>query len=117
MDVVRLIGVVLGWWAVQSKRPLLLSLAFALIAIKPLNVALPALALLVAVREWSLMEKLKVVSLPVILFGLSEFFFGLDWPLRYLDYGKFVPANDYLSTSIWRRAAQIGFPAWPIAIC
>ncbi len=117
IDVLPLIGVVVGWWAVQSKRPLLLSLALALIAIKPLNVALPALILLVAVREWSFMEKLKVVSLPVILFGLSELIFGLDWPLRYLAYGKFVPANDYLSTSIWRGATQIGFPVWPIAIC
>jgi Glycosyltransferase family 87 len=116
IDVLPLIGVVIGWWAVQSRRPLVLSLGFALIGTKPLNVALPALILLLAIREWRLADKLKAFSVPLILFGLSELIFGLDWPVRYLAYGRYLPPNDYLSTSIWRGAAQIGFPALPIAV-
>src|SRR5260221_11830126 len=59
IDVVPLLGVVLGWWAVQTRRPLALSLALALMAVKPVNVVLPALVLLLAIRDWRLADKLK----------------------------------------------------------
>jgi hypothetical protein len=116
IDVIPLMGVVLGWWAVQSRRPILLSLAFAMITVKPLNAVLPSLVLLMSIRQWTWAEKLRTFCVPIILIVASAFVFGLDWPLRYLRYSQFVPPNDYLSTAIWRGLAQIGLPAWPVAV-
>src|SRR5258708_6529244 len=120
VDVFVLVGCVLGWWAFQKRRPWLLSLAFALIAIKPISAVLPALALLLAILRWPLIDKLKAISLPIALVVLSGFIFGFDWPLRYLIYVRtYLPPNDYLSTSLWRALNQIGLSSWllvPLAV-
>lgn len=115
-------GVALGWWAVHQRRPWLLSLAFWLMAIKPINVVLVAAIYLIAIRHWSRGEQARVLALPVFSFLVSFVVLGADWPLRYIEaYRLDPPDRAYLTLTLWRIARSIDFPFWPLialaAVC
>jgi hypothetical protein len=122
LDVLVLLGVALGWWAIHNHRPVLLSLAFCLIVVKPQNVVLVSLLYLLSIREWRLSDQIKAFSLPVLLTVASAFVSGVDWPLRYLlsymgyyeDY-NFETYNP-LAITIWRGADLVGIQAWPFVV-
>ncbi len=108
-------GVALGWWAIRRRRPWLLSLAFWLLAIKPINVVLVVAVYLIAIRYWSLREQVQVWALPAISLLISFVVLGVDWPLRYLEsYRLDPPDRAYLTLTVWRIARSIDFPFWPL---
>jgi len=111
------LGVALGWWAIHQRRPWMLSLAFWLMAIKPINVVLVAAVYLIAIRHWSRAEQAKVLVLPVISLLASFVILGVDWPLRYLEmYQLDPPDKAYLTLTLWRIARSIDFPFWPLIL-
>lgn len=116
LDALILLGIALGWWAVHFRHPLLLSLGFLLIAVKPPNGLLAALLFLYAVRDWSISDQLKALSLPVLAFVISSLLIGFDWPMRYVAFNVGAPPNAYLSADIWRAASLLGLPTWPLGI-
>lgn len=110
-----LIGVVLGLWAVQQRRPFMLGIAFVLMTLKPpMNVLLPCLLYLVSIRRWSRQELIRVFSLPLLTLIVSSLVLGFDWPLVALQNAE-GPVN-YLSISLWRGAALLGLPGWIVAL-
>jgi len=103
VDAFALAGAVLGVWAVQNKRPLVLSLAFWLMLIKPINISL-AIALLTVytLRHWAWRDWMVVGSIPVLSVPLSGLFIGLDWPLRYFNHLQTTPPwPGFAITSLW----------------
>ena len=81
-----LLGVSLAWWGVKNRSPLLLGTGFWLISIKPINAIMPACLILWAIRDWSPRQK-ATVALPLAVTLVASFFvFGIDWPLRWLNY-------------------------------
>jgi hypothetical protein len=116
IDGILLVGAVLGWWAVRRQRPLWVGAAFCLLAIKPLNVVLVMLLLLIGIRGWPRRDWLKVFSLPALAMVASVFIAGWDWPLRYVDFARKYPVTDLRSITFWRSAPQLGLPTWPFAI-
>jgi hypothetical protein len=110
-------GVALGWWAIRRRRPWLLSLAFWLLAIKPINIVLVAAVYLIAIRHWSRREQVRVFVFPAISLLVSLVALGADWPLRYLDsYRLDPPDRAYLTLTVWRIARSIHFPFWPLIL-
>ncbi|MGQ9848905.1 MAG: glycosyltransferase 87 family protein [Aggregatilineaceae bacterium] len=110
-------GVALGWWAIHQRRPWLLSLAFWLMAIKPINVVLVAAIYLVAIRHWSRSEQARVLALPGFSLLVSFVVLGADWPLRYIEaYRLDPPDRAYLTLTLWRIARSIHFPFWPLIV-
>jgi len=117
IDGFSLLGVALGWWSIQQRRPWGLSLAFWLMAIKPINVALVAIVYLIAIRHWSRGEQVRALALPAVSLLVSFIFLGADWPLRYIDnYRVFSPPKAYLTLTVWRVARSVGFPFWPLIL-
>ncbi len=116
IDAFILPGLVLGYMGIRQKRPLLLSFAFWLLAIKPVNVVLPALLFLYAIRQWPRRDQLLALSLPLLSVPLAGVFIGFDWPLRYVQAFAGRPPNDYLSISLWHMAEFLHLPAWPFVI-
>ncbi len=110
-------GVALGWWAIRRRHPWLLSLAFWLLAIKPINVVVVAAIYLIAIRHWSRREQIQVFAFPVISLLISFVVLGADWPLRYLDsYQLDPPDRAYLTLTLWRIARSVDFPFWPLIV-
>ncbi len=113
IDAFILIGVVIGWWATNARRPLWLALAFALLAMKPLNVILVSLLFLITIRHWTWSERLMTLSVPTVLVLISPLLFGLDWPLRYIEYIRVDPPWDGIEITIWKGLELAGLPNWP----
>jgi hypothetical protein len=117
IDAFVLLAMAVGWWAVLARRPLVLSMSLCVMAIKPMNVALPGLLFLFAIRHWPRRDILTVFSMPVVVLILSGFIAGADWPLRYMEYTREHPIpNRHRSITIWNVASLIGIPLWIIAI-
>lgn len=117
LDVLVLLGVALGWWAIHKHIPLLLSLSLLLMAVKPPNVILVTFLFLLAIRKWSLSDQAKAFSLPVLFLLASGFVIGFDWPLRYVNsYTGYYNQYTHLTITLWRGATQLGFPLWPLAL-
>lgn len=117
VDGFSLLGVALGWWAIRQHRPWALSLAFWLMAIKPINILLTALLYLIAIRRWSRRDQIKALALPGLSLLISFLFLGADWPLRYVEnYQAFSPPKAYLTLTLWRIARSIHFPFWPLIV-
>ncbi|MBN1565496.1 MAG: DUF2029 domain-containing protein [Anaerolineae bacterium] len=115
LDALPLLGVALGWWAIQKRRPWVVGLAFWFMAIKPLNVALAGFVVLIAMRTWTRREQIKALTIPVLSLLLSFPLIGWDWPQRYSDsYQVFSPPKEYLTLTLWRVARNIDFPFWPL---
>ncbi|GIV80701.1 MAG: hypothetical protein KatS3mg051_0055 [Anaerolineae bacterium] len=62
VDGFSLLGIAVGWWAIQQHRPWALSLAFWLMAIKPINVALCAALYLIVIRSWPRSDQIKALA-------------------------------------------------------
>lgn len=117
VDGFSLLGVALGWWAIRRHRPWTLSLAFWLMAIKPINILLAALLYLIDIRHWCLRDQIKALALPVLSLLISFLFLGADWPARYVEnYQIFSPPKAYLTLTLWRIARSIHFPFWPLIV-
>ncbi len=101
LDALVLAGTLLGWWAVRERRPGGLSLALVVMAVKPINVVLAGLVLLIAVRRWSQREWLIVLSGPVAAVLLSALVIGFDWPLRYVRNLFATPPIVIFSVTTW----------------
>ncbi len=115
VDAFVLLAVTLGWWSILTHRPLVLSLALCVMAIKPVNVALAGLLYLLAIRHWSRRDIATVLSIPVIVLIISILMAGADWPLRYIQYARDYPVpNRHRSIDIWDIASTIGLPRWPV---
>lgn len=114
LDLFVLAGLVLSWWAVVQERPLLVGLGFCLLAIKPVNVILPTLLILIALRRWPRHRLASVFIPPLVMVLLSSALVGFDWPLKYL--ANFTDPVSVLAISIWRGAAALGLPEWLPAV-
>jgi len=102
VDGLLCLGVGLGWWALQRRKPLTLGLALWILSIKPINVILPAVVLLWGVRKWSRREIALVVG-PAIFTTLASFpIFGWDWPSRYVQAMRdFPPPVEAQQLALW----------------
>jgi len=109
-DAFALFGIALGFYAIRDRRPLLLSVALAFIAVKPSNAILTVILFALAIRGWSLREIARVLVVPVVLSLLCMIPFGIDWPLRYLAYIRILQPDDFLAATIWKAAAQFNIP-------
>lgn len=107
MDGIILLGVALGYVAVQKRHAGLLSVALFLLAIKPVSVILVALWLIGASRQW----KAALLSIGAVL--VCALFLGWDWIFRYITYSMNHPV-DSARVELWRT-----FSPWllvPLAI-
>jgi hypothetical protein len=115
MDGIVLLGVALGWLAAQKRRPWLMSVGLWLLTLKPFNVALVGLVLLLALWKWTWPERLIACSLPLVSLALSFPIFGWDWPARYLANLRASPPWPLIVTTIWRAGEKLGIPLWLLA--
>ena len=112
MEGFLLLGLALGWWGLQERKPLALGAGLWLLSVKPVNVTLPALLLLWGIRKWGHKEK-ALVAMPLALTVLLSFVvFGLDWPLRYIESLRIAPPLVYLQTTVWRLLEVLKAPEW-----
>lgn len=110
LDLFVLAGLVLCWWAVVKQRPLLVGLGLCLMAIKPVNVLLPVVVILLAVRHWPRRQSAVVFIPPLLMLIVSSVMVGFDWPLKYIT--NFKDPVSVLAISIWRGAAALELPVW-----
>ncbi len=117
IDSFVLLGLAISWWAVSNRRAGWLSLGLTLLLIKPLNVALVLLILVIAVRHWSVQEWLKAILLPLGLSLLAGLIIGFDWPLRYIENYSVSPpiAGDKIVT-LWQVTALLNIPSILVAV-
>lgn len=111
VEALLLLGVALGYQAVQERRPYRLGFALLLLAIKPVNLALVFLLFLLAVRRWSLADWRKIATIPALVIALTTLAVGPSWPLDYLQGYAATPPNKYLNSTIWRAADLAGLPS------
>lgn len=117
LDAFVLLGLAISWWAIGRHRPEWLSLGLTLLLIKPLNVALVILILVIAVRHWSVRDWLKAIALPVVLSLVAGFVIGFDWPLRYIEnYFAFPPITEDKIVTLWRVAALFNLSTILVAV-
>ena len=115
LDAIVLFGAILGFWAISHKKPLWLSLAFCLMAMKPpLNVLLVYLFYLILIRSWGKKDIAISFSLPFVMIFVSSIAVGIDWPIAYVK--NLSPPYTLFSISIWNGLSNIGFPHWPVFI-
>jgi hypothetical protein len=116
IDAFVLLGVALGFWAVEKHKPWRLSMALVLLTVKPVNVALPALVILWPILRWTARDLVKVATLPLLAFISSFPLFGWDWPARWwASYQAFPPRQAWVST-LWRALESLHLPLWPGAV-
>ena len=109
MEAFPMLGVVIGYWAIQKRRPGWLSVGLLLMAIKPQETALVILVMLWAVRRWHWKEWARTVALPAIALIFSLVVFRLDWLRILLVTGDAMPQTWVNISWVWRVVA----PVWP----
>ena len=115
LDAIVLFGIALGYWAIQNRKPVWLSLGFCLMVMKPpLNVILVLVLFLIAIRYWSKKELFITFLAPVVMVIISSLAIGIDWPIKYIK--NMTPTIDYLSISIWKITDMIGLSRWIVGI-
>ena len=112
VDALPLLGLALGWLGLQKRKPFLLGAGLWLLAVKPVNVILPAIVLLWGMRRWTRQEIAWALWAPGLSLLLSFSIFGLDWPMRYVMMVKADPPLVYLQTSLWCTIEAVGLPRW-----
>ena len=110
VDVVTLVGTVLGWWSIRRRNPWGLSAAFWFLAVKPLNVILVGVLFLLEIRKWTWREMAQAFSLPAVSVILSNFLLGNDWIFRYIENLGADPPDELFIASVWKGARLLGFP-------
>lgn len=114
LDMFGLAGLVLGWWAVNKQQALLLGVGFCLMSMKPVNMVLPVLLFLMAIRHWSWREIALAFTPPLVMLLISSALVGFDWPLKYI--ANYHDPVSKLAISIWRGAEALHLPGWLPAI-
>ena len=114
LDMFTLAGMVLGWWAVEKRNPLLLGAGFCLMSMKPVNIVLPVLVFLIAIRKWSWRDIGLVFTAPLLMLAASSALVGFDWPLKYV--ANYHDPVSKFAISIWRGMAVLNLPTWLPAI-
>ncbi len=105
VDALILAGVVLGYLAVERRRPWLFGLALVILGMKPTNVLLPALLLGLAVLRWPRRELVQIAVLPALALAVGMVLAGPDWPVRFVAYLQTHPNPDpYGLISPWGLA-------------
>ena len=110
VDALPVLGLTLGWLGLQKRKPFLLGVGLWLLAVKPVNVILPALVLLWGMRQWTKREVVRTLLPLAVTFLLSFAVFGLDWPIRYVMMWQANPPLIYLQTSLWRAIKAVRLP-------
>ncbi len=110
LDLFALLGVMLGWWAIIQRRPLILGLGLCLIAMKFVNLLLVLGLFALAIRKWSIREMIQACAPPLIMILVSSAMLGFDWPLKYV--ANFEEPQTGLSITIWRATTALGLPNW-----
>jgi len=116
VDAFILIGLALGWWSIRCRRPWGLAVAFWLLALKPINVVLPALLFLIAIRSWSRREQGTALSVTALSLLAAFPIIGWDWPLRYVQNTSGFDSDWEMTVSLWRINDQLSLPDWPALI-
>jgi len=103
VDAFALGGVILGMWALQHQRPVVLSAAYWLMLIKPVNLSLPLLLLTIAlIRHWPWRDWVIVSSFPVLSVAVAAVWIGPTWPLRYVQHLVSTPPwPGFAICSLW----------------
>ncbi len=83
-DILILCALVLASLAIQEHRPWLLGISLVLVSMKPTNVILPLLILLLYLRKWPLKDIGRALLLPAVAFGSSFLIAGSNWISRYI---------------------------------
>lgn len=105
VDALILAGVALGYLAIERRWPWLFGLALVILGMKPTNVLLPALVLVLAVLRWPRRELLQIAVLPSLALVAGMVLAGADWPLRFVAYLQAHPNPDpYGLISPWGMA-------------
>ncbi len=118
LDAFTLFGVMLCWWALREQRPWGLALGLCLLAMKPYNVVLFGLVLLLEMRRWSVGALARAFSLPLLMVLLSLVLMllaGFDWLNVFVDTSRRQIVTD-ISIVLWRGLAQLGLPALPFVL-
>jgi hypothetical protein len=110
LDFIGLGGILLAWWGAARRRPLWLGLGLCMMSMKPVNMILPGILLLIAMRGWSWREVIQAFLPLVVMVLVSSALVGFDWPLKYA--ANFVDPVSRLAISIWRGAEALGLPGW-----
>jgi hypothetical protein len=79
LDGIVMLGVALGWWAVENHRPYWLSLASTLILTKP------AIGLPILILYWWWQQDYRVIIVPALATVLAQFVYGWAWPIRWIQ--------------------------------
>lgn len=116
IDTFVLGGMVSGWWAIQNHRPVWLSVAIALLVIKPLNIILVGILFLIAIYKWSWRDYIVVASVPAILSVLSSLLISVDWPIQYFQYSRENRPFDGFNSTIWKASSQFNIPFAPFIV-
>lgn len=96
------LGLFIAWMGLQRRKPLWLGMGLWLMAIKPVNIALPAIFYLAALRNWTWRERVIVVLPVMVSVAASLLIFGVDLPIRYMMLRESFQPLVYLQTSPWR---------------
>lgn len=114
-DAWSLLGLFLGFRAIQTRQPLLLGIGLVLALIRPQNAALTVPVFLVALRHWPPKELARGAAIPTLILVASFLSFGWDWPLRYWDSYFIQPPSPRWFTSIYTGLELLGIPGWTLA--
>lgn len=116
MDTFSLLGLALGWWSIRHRRPWWLAIAFWLLALKPINVVLPALLFLIAIKGWPRREQGAALSVTALALLAAFPIIGWDWPVRYVRSISGFDSGWSMTVSLWRINEQLSLPDWPALI-
>lgn len=105
-----MLGMALAWLGWRHERPLLLGVGLAILVTKPIHMPLVGLFFALAVlRNWPPRAWVWVVLPTLAALVGSVWAFGLDWPLRYVQYnaGADIYADLSLNNPTWYLQAAL----------
>jgi len=114
LDAITLLGMTLAWWALRAQHPWALGAAFCLLGMKPVNVILFGVAVLMELRHWPLRAALRSFLLPLGMVVSAVLVVGTDFFTTYL--GQTSQAATDISITLWRGLDALGLPAAPFAV-
>jgi hypothetical protein len=107
MEAFPMFGVIVGYWAAQTRRPWAFSLGLLLMATKPQETGLVILLMLWSARRWHWKEWARMMALPAIALILSLAVFRLDWLRILYATGDEMPRTWVNISWVWRVIAPL----------